>query len=92
MYYALLYDYVDDVVTKRQPYREQHLELLQALFEMGQLVMAGAWADPVDGAAFVFNVDDRSVIEQFVQADPYVAAGLVTRWRIREWNVVVGGE
>ena len=24
-------------------------------------------------------------------ADPYVRQGLVTSWRVREWNVVVGG-
>jgi uncharacterized protein YciI len=31
------------------------------------------------------------VVEAFTKADPYVQNGLVTGWRIREWNVVVGG-
>ena len=92
MYYALLYDYVADVVTRRQPHRQQHLELLRGLHERGELVMAGAWADPVDGAALIFKVDDSSVIERFVESDPYVANGLVSRWRIRKWDIVIGGE
>jgi hypothetical protein len=31
------------------------------------------------------------VVEAFVRRDPYVAAGVVTRWRIRPWTVVIGG-
>ena len=59
--------------------------------DRGELVMGGAFADPVDGDALLFQVKDRSVIEGFVKKDPYVASGLVTAWRIRPWTVVVGG-
>ena len=31
------------------------------------------------------------MVEAFAQADPYVRNGLVREWRVREWNVVVGG-
>jgi len=51
--------------------------------------MAGALAEPVDGAVLVFTTDDRSVVEDFVAKDPYVREGLVTAWRIRPWNVVI---
>lgn len=91
MYYVLLYDYVEDVATKRTPYREQHLALVRKLHERGDLLMAGAWANPLDGAALVFRVDSPKAVEDFVAADPYVKHGLVTRWRIREWSVAVGG-
>jgi uncharacterized protein YciI len=53
--------------------------------------MGGAFADPVDGAVLLFRVDDRSVVEAFVRRDPYVTNGVVTRWRIRPWTVVVDG-
>src|SRR5688572_25937297 len=42
MYYMLLYDYVPDVLERRAPFREQHLALLTALHEKGQVPMAGA--------------------------------------------------
>jgi uncharacterized protein YciI len=91
VYYVLLYDYAKDVAERRGPYRPGHLALLNQLKDDGKLVMAGAWTDPLDGAAFVFKGDDKSGAEAFVKIDPYVANGLVTHWRVREWNVVVGG-
>jgi hypothetical protein len=30
------------------------------------------------------------VVEDFVRRDPYVTNGIVTRWRIRPWTVVIG--
>jgi uncharacterized protein YciI len=53
--------------------------------------MAGALTDPVDGAALVFTTEDRSVAERFAEKDPYVKRGLVKEWRVRKWNVVIGG-
>jgi uncharacterized protein YciI len=52
---------------------------------------AGALADPIDRALLVWSTDDESVVEAFVQADPYVKQGLVTRWSIQPWTVVIGG-
>ena len=34
--------------------------------------------------------ESGAAAEAFVAADPYVAAGLVTSWRVRPWTVVVG--
>ena len=92
MYYLLLYDVVDDFIERRAPFRDAHLKLVRDAHERGELLMAGAFADPVDGAALVFSAGDRSVAERFAQEDPYVKEGLVTVWRVRQWNVVVGGE
>ncbi|MCY4392579.1 MAG: YciI-like protein [Chloroflexi bacterium] len=90
--YVLLYDYVENVVEKRAPFRAGHLALANEYVERGDIEMAGAFADPVDGAAFVFTVEDRARVQAFVAADPYVANGLVTSWRIKQWTVVVGGD
>jgi uncharacterized protein YciI len=90
MYSLLLYDYVDGIVERRAPFREEHLALVRKAHEQGALLMAGALAEPVDGAVFVFTTDDRSVVEDFVSKDPYEREGLVTEWRIRHWNVVIG--
>ena len=90
--FVLLYDYVENVVEKRAPFRSDHLALANEYLDRGELVVAGAFADPVDGAAFVFSVEERARVEAFVAADPYVANGLVPSWRIREWTVVIGGD
>jgi uncharacterized protein YciI len=91
VHYLVLYDYVENAVERRAPYREEHLRLAAEAKGRGELVMAGAFADPVDGAAFVFQADDASVAEAFVRSDPYVANGIVTGWRIRPWTVVIHG-
>jgi uncharacterized protein YciI len=92
MYYLLLYDVVEDFIARRAPFRDAHLKLIRDAHERGDLLMAGAFAEPVDGAALVFTTGDRSEAERFAQDDPYVREGLVTAWRVRQWNVVVGGE
>ena len=90
MHWLLTYDYVDDIITRRAPFRDGHLALVRELHDRGALLMAGAVGDPVDGALLVFTADDRVVVEQFVAQDPYVREGLVTAWQVRPWNVVVG--
>ncbi len=90
MHYLLFYDYVENVVERRAPYRKEHIKLAREAHERGELAMAGAYADPVDGAVFVFRADDPSVVDGFVRADPYVANGIVTGWRVRPWTVAIG--
>jgi uncharacterized protein YciI len=90
MHWLLTYDLVDDYLERRAPLRGDHLALAQAAHERGELVLAGALADPPDRAVLVFHGDDRLVAEGFAAADPYVEAGLVTRWEVRPWTVVIG--
>jgi uncharacterized protein YciI len=92
MYYLLLYDLVDDYLERRPAFRAEHLGLATAARERGEILLAGALADPADGAVLVFRADDAAVVEQFARNDPYVMNGLVTRWRVRPWTVVVGGD
>ena len=89
-FFALFYDVVDDFVARRAPHREAHLALATAAHERGELVFGGALTDPADRALLVFRAEDRSVVEEFVRRDPYVTNGLVTRWEIRPWAVVIG--
>lgn len=89
-YYALLYRVVDDYVARRAPLREEHLQLARDAHARGELVLAGAFAEPADGALLVWRCDDPRPVEAFVAADPYVAHGLVTSWQIRPWTVVIG--
>lgn len=89
-YFALIYDVIDDYVAQRAIYRDNHLELARAAVERGELLYGGAFDDPVDGALLVFKAQDASIVEEFARNDPYVTNGLVTRWRVRPWTVVIG--
>lgn len=86
----LLYELVDDYLQRRPAFREEHLKLARESNERGELVLAGAYSDPPDGAALVFRADDDTAVTEFVAHDPYVREGLVKGWTIRQWTVVVG--
>ena len=90
MDYLLMYDYGPDYLARRGPFRDEHLALAWAAQEAGTLVLAGVLAHPVDGAVFHFRAESPAPVEAFVAADPYVRAGLVTRWQVREWITAVG--
>ncbi len=90
MHCILFYDVVDDYVARREPFRAAHLELARRAHERGELVLAGALADPVDGAVLVFRGSSPEAAEAFARADPYVTNELVTRWRVRKWTTVIG--
>jgi uncharacterized protein len=87
--YALFYDYVENIVERRAPFREAHLEKLRALKSEVRLLMGGALGDPPHTALIVFDVDDPAIVEEFAANDPYVVNGLVKDRRIEYWNVVI---
>jgi len=88
-YYLLIYHVVEDYIARRPAFREEHLLLAKEAFERGELILGGALADPPDKAILVFHCKDRTAIEEFIQKDPYVLNGLVSKWEIRLWNVVI---
>jgi uncharacterized protein YciI len=89
LYQVLFYDYVENVVERRAPFREAHLAVARRYKDDGKIVMAGALGKPPTGAMFVFLVDDPAEIEEFVAADPYVQNDIVTGHRVVPWTVVI---
>jgi uncharacterized protein YciI len=92
MHTILFYDVVDDYVAKRAPFRAAHLELGRQAHARGELQLAGAFAEPADGAVLVFRGESPDAAVAFAKADPYVKNGLVKAWRVRKWATVIGGD
>ncbi len=90
-YFALTYEVIDDFVNKRTPFRPSHLKEVREAHARGELILAGALGEPA-GALLIFRAADKTIAENFAKADPYVKGGLVTRWNVRPWTVVVGEE
>jgi uncharacterized protein len=88
-YYVLFYKTVDNYIEKRAPFREEHLRLAEEARQNGDLVMAGALADPADEALLIFQSETAEVAESFAQNDPYVKNGLISEWKVRPWTVVI---
>jgi uncharacterized protein YciI len=90
MHYLLFYEFGPDYLERRGPYRAEHLRLAWEAHERGELVLGGAYADPADGAALLFQCESEIIPRAFAEADPYVRHGLVKSYRIRTWTTVVG--
>jgi len=89
-HFLLFYEVSSDYLERRPQFRTEHLRRAWEAQDRGEIVVAGALADPPDGAVLMFRGEDPSVAERFAKADPYVVNGLVTRWYVREWTTVVG--
>lgn len=90
MHYLLFYEFGPDYLQRRGQYRDEHLRLAWAAQERGELVLAGAFADPADGAALLFECASAEVPLRFAESDPYVLNGLVSRHFVRLWTTVIG--
>jgi uncharacterized protein YciI len=91
-YFLLFYETSDNYAEKRAPFRAQHLELAREAHARGELLMAGALAEPMDRAVLVFRAPDRETVARFAERDPYVLNGAIARWEVRPWTVVIGNE
>ena len=89
-YYALQYEVIDGFLEKRAPFRDQHLQLVRDAHGRGDLVIAGAVGEPPQGALLIFRGESPAIAEDFARKDPYTIEGLVVRWQVKRWHVVVG--
>ena len=90
MHFLLFYQFVPDYLQRRPLHRSEHLRLAWEAHRRGELILAGALAEPVDAALLLFEGENDNSARAFAAADPYVKAGLVTQWSVRPWTTVVG--
>ncbi len=91
MYYILFYKTVEDYIEKRTPFRKVHLAHAEEANKRGDLILAGALAEPANEVVLVFKSNSPEPAEDFAKNDPYVQNGIVKEWTVRPWTVVIGG-
>ena len=91
-HFLLFYEVSADYLARRPQFRNAHLAKAWEAHARGELLLGGALNDPLDSALLLFAGESPEVAERFARADPYVTGGLVTRWRVREWSTVAGGD
>ena len=92
MHYLLFYEAGPDYEERRKPFRAAHLQHGIAAVARGEIVLGGAFANPVDGAVILFRGGSPAAAEAFAKTDPYVVNGVVKRWYVREWTTVIGAD
>jgi len=84
---VMSYEVAPDGLPKARENFPGHRARLDEFHERGVLLMAGAYANPMEGALAVFT--SREAAEEFIQGDPFVIHGVVSKWSLREWNEVL---
>jgi uncharacterized protein YciI len=83
----MIYEVAADGMPKAQANFAARRARLDEFHARGVLLMAGPYANPLEGAMGVFT--SREAAEEFIQGDPLVLNGVVARWSLREWNEVL---
>lgn len=84
---VMSYEVATDGMAKAQSNYLAHRSRLNEFHARGVLLMAGPYANPMEGAMAVFT--SREAAEEFIQGDPFVIHGVVAKWSLREWNEVL---
>jgi uncharacterized protein len=82
--YVLWGSYCDDVLEKRAPFRQAHLDRLTQLKAAGQVITIGPTKD-LTQVFGVYEAEDDAAVKQLVEADPYWQNGIWTAYEVKEW-------
>ncbi|MGC4067229.1 MAG: YciI family protein [Polyangiaceae bacterium] len=85
MKYVLFYEAAADFRSRFPAHFAEHQSLWGAFRDAGTLLMIGPFTDePAGSALAIFTT--REAAQAFVEKDPFVRHGLVSQYRIREWQ------
>jgi uncharacterized protein YciI len=77
---------LEDVRVEAAETMAAHLARSQQLHEQGILLMAGAFLDgPGEPVQTMGVLTSREAAEDYARNDPFVAAGQVQAWVVRDW-------
>ncbi len=88
-HYMLYYKLVPDILSRRIPYKDEHMAILHELSSRGLIFVGG---EVVEGypAVFMFEGEDDALLKEWLARDPYFNNGLVEEYRYNEIIIVAG--
>lgn len=82
--YVMWGSYCEDVLEKRAPYRQDHLEGLKAQKERGILLTLGPTQD-LSKVFGIYEADSEAAVCELIESDPYWQHGIWTEYEVKEW-------
>jgi len=82
--YVLTGTYCADVLEKRAPHRQAHLDRLAQLKVAGKVVTIGPTKD-LTKVFGVYDVESEAEVRRLVEEDPYWQHGIWTSYEVHEW-------
>jgi uncharacterized protein YciI len=84
---VMVYEVTQEGMAKAKIHYVAHRTRLNEFHARGMLLMAGPYANPAEGAMGIFT--SREAAEEFIEGDPFVINGVVSKWRLCDWNEVL---
>ena len=82
--YILWGSYCEDVLNKRTPYRQAHLEGLAKQKAEGILITIGPTKD-ITKVFGIYEAPDEETVRNLIENDPYWCNGIWTEYEVKEW-------
>jgi uncharacterized protein len=82
--YVMWGSYCEDVLEKRTPYRQDHLDGLGKQKESGVLITIGPTKDLTKVFA-IYEAEDEATVKELIEGDPYWQNGIWTEYSVTEW-------
>ncbi len=82
--YVLWGRYCDDVLEKRVPYRQAHLDGLAQQKATGVLLTIGPTQD-LTQVFGLYDAADEATVRHLIEGDPYWKNGIWTEYTVKEW-------
>lgn len=82
--YVLWGRYCENVLEKRAPFRQAHLDGLQAKKAQGVLITIGPTED-LTQVFGIYEADSEATVRQLVENDPYWQNGIWTEYDVKPW-------
>jgi uncharacterized protein len=82
--YVLVGTYCEDVLEKRAPHRQAHLDGLAKQKADGVLITLGPTQD-LTQVFGIYEADNEAIVRELIEADPYWKNGIWTSYSIKEW-------
>jgi len=82
--YIMWGSYCQDVLEKRVPFRQDHLQGLAKQKAAGTLITLGPTQD-LTQVFGIYEAENEAIVRQWVEADPYWQNRVWTTYEIKEW-------
>lgn len=82
--YIMWGSYCHDVLEKRVPFRQAHLEGLAQQKAAGTLMTIGPTKD-LTQVFGIYEAENEAIVRHLVEADPYWQNGVWTMYEVKEW-------
>lgn len=82
--YIMWGSYCSNVLEKRTPYRQEHLNGLVSQKEQGILITLGPTQD-VTKVFGIYDAQNEEIVKKLIESDPYWKNGIWTEYEIKEW-------